>query len=75
MSYGEVLVDKSAIELIRRVLDYTVTISFGHVLYGVCFHLYGGYFKLFCNVWVCAFVVFVMCVLVICILTLFGYPD
>jgi len=39
-------VDKSVIELIQRVLDYSVTISFGHVLYCVRFHLYCGYFKL-----------------------------
>ena len=65
MSYSEVLVDKSAIDLILRVLDYIVTISFGYILYCVCFHLYCGCFKLFCNV----------CVLVMCILALFGYPD
>ena len=29
-----------------RVLDYIVTISFGCILYCVCF-------SLFCNVWVC----------------------
>ena len=33
MSCGEVLVDKSAIDLIERVLDYIVTVSFGYVLY------------------------------------------
>ena len=65
MSYGEVLVHKSAIDPILRVLDYIVTISFGYILYCVCFHLYCGCFKLFCNV----------CVLVICIRALFGYPD
>jgi len=65
VSYSEVLVDKSAIDLILRVLDYIVTISFGYILYCVCFHLYCGCFKLFCNV----------CVLVMCILALFGYPD
>ena len=42
MSYGEVLVDKRAIELIERVLDYTVIISIVRVLYGVCFHLYSA---------------------------------
>ena len=46
MSYGEVLVNKSVIELIQRVLDYIVPISFEHVLYCVCFHLYCGDFKL-----------------------------
>jgi len=60
VSYGEVLVDESAIDLILRVLDYIVTISFGYILYCVCFHVYCGCFKLFCNVWVC--VGFVMCV-------------
>ena len=39
MRYGEVLVDKSAIYLILRVLDYIVTISFEYILYCVCFHL------------------------------------
>ena len=53
MHYGEVLVDKSATDLILRVLDYIVTVSFGYILYYVCFHLYCGCCKLFCNVWVC----------------------
>ena len=53
MHYGEFLVDKSAMDLILRVLDYIVTVSFGYILYCVCFHFYCGYFKLFCNVWVC----------------------
>ena len=76
MRYGEVLVDKvkcitvgksgykvdkSAIDLILRVRDYIVTVSFGYILYCVCFHLYCGCFKLFCNVWVCGCVGFVMC--------------
>ena len=39
MRYGEVLVDKSAIYLILRVLDYIVTISFEYILHCVCFHL------------------------------------
>jgi len=30
-------------------LDYIVTISFGYILYCVCFNL-------FCNVWVCVYV-------------------
>ena len=71
MHYGEVLVDKSAIDLILRVLDYIVTVSFGYILYCVCFHLYCGCFILFCivwvcvggfcNVWVCVYVGFVLC--------------
>ena len=36
MHYGEVLVDKSAIDLMLRVLDYIVTVSFGYILYCVC---------------------------------------
>jgi hypothetical protein len=32
--------------LIQRALDYILTISFGYILYCVCFNL-------FCNVWVC----------------------
>jgi len=46
-----------------RAFDYIVTISFGCVWYCGCFNL-------FCNVWVCVFVGFVMCVgvLVICVL-------
>ena len=55
MHYGEVLVDKSAIDLIMRVLDYIVTVSFGYILHCVSFHLYCGCFKLICNVWVCVF--------------------
>jgi hypothetical protein len=31
--YSEVLVDKSATDLIWRVLNYIVTISFGYILY------------------------------------------
>ena len=61
MHYGEVLVDKSAIYLILRVPDYIVTVSFGYILYCVCFNLYCGCFKLFCNVWLCGCVGFVMC--------------
>jgi len=40
-------------DLILRVLDYIVTISFGHILYCA--------WDLFCNVWVCVCVGFVMC--------------
>jgi hypothetical protein len=36
-----------------RELDYIVIISFGYILYCVCFNLYCGGFKLFCNVCVC----------------------
>ena len=58
MSYGEVPGDKSALYIgvtpILRVLDNTVTISFGYILYYGCF-------RLFCNVWVCVCVGFVMC--------------
>jgi hypothetical protein len=68
VSYGEVLLDKSAIDLTWRVLDfilrafdYIVTISFGYILYCV-FHWYCGCIKLFCNVWVCVCLGFVMCV-------------
>ena len=32
--------------IVLRLLDYIVTISFGYILYCVCFNL-------FCNVWVC----------------------
>jgi hypothetical protein len=37
-------------DLILRELDYIVIISFGYILYCVCFNLYCGGFKLFCNV-------------------------
>jgi hypothetical protein len=37
-------------DLILRKLDYIVIISFGYILYCVCFNLYCGGFKLFCNV-------------------------
>jgi hypothetical protein len=39
-------------DLILRVLDYIVTISFGYILYCVRFNLYCGCFNLFCSVWV-----------------------
>jgi hypothetical protein len=35
--YGEVLVEKTVIELILKVLDYIVTILFWSILYCVCF--------------------------------------
>ena len=41
-------------DFILRVLDYTVTMSFGYILYCSCFNL-------FCNVWVCVYMNFVMC--------------
>ena len=66
-SYGEVLVDKSAMyirTILLKVLEYIVTISFGYILYCVCFNLYCGCFNLFCNVLVCVCVGFVMCVCV-----------
>jgi hypothetical protein len=48
-------------DLIMRVLDYIVTISFGYILNcGFC-TLYCGCFNLLCNVWVCVSVGFVMC--------------
>jgi hypothetical protein len=37
-----------------------VTISFGYLLYCVYFNLCCGCFNLFCNVWVCVCVGFVM---------------
>jgi len=80
--YGEIVVDKSAIDVILRVLDlilrvldlilmvlyYIVTISFGYILSFVYFH-YCGCFKLFCNVCVCV----CLCVCVgACICVCFG---
>ena len=59
------------------VLNCVVSISFGYILYCVCFNLYCGGFKLFCNVCarararvcVCVCVSFVMCgCYVMCIL-------
>ena len=75
MSYGEVLVDKSAIGLILRVLDYIVAISFRYTLYCVCFHFTVVVLNCFvmCGcvyVWDCNAYVFV-----IRILAIFGYPD
>jgi len=61
VSYGEILGDKSFMYIILRVLDYTVTISFGYMLYCVCFNLYCGCFNLFGSVWGCVCVGFVMC--------------
>jgi len=65
--YAEVLEDKSAMYV--KVLDCIMTTSFRYFLYCGCFNL-------FCNVWVCVCVGFVMCwcsdncvgVLVICVL-------
>jgi hypothetical protein len=39
-----------------------VTISFGYILYCVCFNLYSGSFKLFCNVCVYVYVCVCVCV-------------
>jgi hypothetical protein len=56
-------------------------ISFGYMLYCVCFNLYCGGFKLFCNVRVCVggcgWVGFIMrgCLDNVHSLNLFGYPD
>jgi hypothetical protein len=63
-------------DLILRELDYIVIISFGYILYCVCFNLYCGGFKMFCNVCVCVWVGFVMCGLLnnVHYLNLFGYP-
>jgi hypothetical protein len=48
-----------------KELDYIVIISFGYILYCVCFNLYCGGFQLFCNVcgcgWLGGWVGFVMC--------------
>ena len=73
MCYGKVLVDKSVIYLILRVLDCIVTISFEYILYCVSFHLLVVLNSFV--MYVCVCVGFVMCFLVICILALFGYPD
>jgi len=63
VSYVEFLVDKGAMH-IRVTLycghDYIVTISFGYILYCVCFNLYCGGFILFCNVF-CVCVCVCMC--------------
>jgi hypothetical protein len=50
-----------------REIDYIVIISFGYILYCVCFNLYCGGFKLFCNVCVCVGVGFVMCECLVCV--------
>ena len=61
MSYGEVLVDKGALYIMVTLycgyLDYIVTVSFGYILYCVCFffNLYRGGFILFCVVCGCRF--------------------
>ena len=52
--YNKILVFAGIVFRIIRVLDYIVTISFGYTLHCVCFNL-------FCNVWVCVCVGFVMC--------------
>jgi hypothetical protein len=65
--------------------DYIVIISFGCILYCVCFNLYYDGFKLFCNVCVCVCMCVCVCVCVgfvmcgcldnVCTLNLYGYPD
>jgi hypothetical protein len=66
-------------DLILREMDYIVIISFGGTLYCVCFNLYCGGFKLFCNVCVCvgAWGGFVMCGCLdnVCTLNPFGDRD
>jgi hypothetical protein len=73
VSYGEVLGDKSTMYV-------SVTLHRGYLNVLCLFHLvcilYYGCFNLFCNVWMCALVCFVMCgccdtgvvVLLICVL-------
>jgi hypothetical protein len=57
VSYGEVLGDKSTIHIMVTLYwDYLIVLWIFHL---VCI-LYCGWFKLFCNVWVCV-CVFVMC--------------
>jgi hypothetical protein len=51
-------------DLILREIDYIVIISFGYILYCVCFNLYCGGFKLFCSVCVCVCVCVCLCVCV-----------
>jgi hypothetical protein len=64
-------------DFILGELDYIVIISFGYISYCVCFNLYSGGFKLFCNVCVCVWVGFVMCGCLVNVYTLniFGYHD
>jgi hypothetical protein len=63
-----------------RELDYIVTMSFGYILYCVCFNLYSDGFKFFVMcvcVCVCVCVGFAMCGCPDNVYTLkiFGYPD
>jgi hypothetical protein len=62
-------------DIILRELDYIVIISNGYILYCVCFNLYCGGFKLFCNVCVCMGGFCNVCVSCVYTLNLFGYPD
>jgi hypothetical protein len=48
------------VNLMLRVPDHTVTISFGYILNCGCFNL-------FCNVWWCVYVWVLYCVLVLVI--------
>jgi hypothetical protein len=41
------------VTLYCEYLDYILTISFGYILYCVCFNLYCGGFILFCDVCGC----------------------
>jgi hypothetical protein len=51
-------------DFILRAFDYIVTISFGYILYCVCFNLYCGGFILFCCVCVCVWVCGCVCMCV-----------
>ena len=46
---------------ILRAFDYIVSVSFGYILYCVCFNVYCGGFILFCNVGVCVCVCLCVC--------------
>jgi hypothetical protein len=77
VSYGEVLVDKSAIDIILRLLDDIVTTSFGYIFYCafftctvvvlncfvMCIYIYIYIYIYMCVcVYVCVCVGFVVCV-------------
>jgi hypothetical protein len=62
-------------DLILRELDYIVIISFGYILYCVCFNLHCGGFKLFCNVCVCVCVCVGVGVYVCVCFVMCGCPD
>ena len=51
-SYGEVLVDKNAMQIRAtslKVLEYNVNFSFGYILYCGSFNLYCVCFNLYCG--------------------------